>query len=243
MDTLISVDVASPGMLPQAFEQYRDRIALRIDHHASATSFTREELVEPEAGACGEIIYDLLCQWKLTLDEQIGVALYVAVSTDTGGFRYANTTAHTFQTAAACVAAGASVFPLNQQLFETSSLARLRMQGWMAEHMRFSADGRIAVCAIPKTVEQMLNAGEDDLDNISGFPRTIAGVQMAATLREDGSSVKLSVRSAPGYDASAVCARFGGGGHKGAAGATIALPLEEAVLVVERAMLEEEQKQ
>ena len=82
-------------------------------------------------------------------------------------------------------------------------------------------------------------AEEDDMENISGFPRTIAGVKMAATLRESSEDgVKMSVRAVPGYDAAAVCARFGGGGHKGAAGASMAMSLQEAALAVEAVMLE-----
>ena len=238
-DTLICVDVASPKMLPRAFEQYQSRIELRIDHHGSATSFTAHELVEPQTGACGEIIYDIMMELWVEMDAAIAEAMYVAVSTDTGCFRFANTTAHSFLVAAACAAAGAPVFDINLEMFETNSLARLRIQGWMAENARFLADRTMVVCAIPRAVEAELGAGEDDMDNISGFPRTIAGVKMAATLRENPEDgVKLSVRAVPGYDAAAVCAKFGGGGHKGAAGASIALPLEEAAKAVEAAMLE-----
>ena len=238
-DTLVCVDVASPGMLPKAFEKYQDRIALRIDHHGTATSFTPNELVEPQTGACAEIIYDIMMEMWVELDKDIARALYVGTSTDTGCFRFSNTTAHTFLVAAACASAGAPVYEINQEMFETNSLARLRVQGWMAENAKFLADGKMAICAISRAVEECLGADEDDMDNISGFPRTIAGVKMAATLRENGQDgVKLSIRAVPGYDAAAVCAKFGGGGHKGAAGASIALPLEEAVKVVEAAMLE-----
>ena len=238
-DTLVCVDVASPGMLPKAFLPYQQRIELRIDHHGTATSFTPNELVEPLTGACAEIIYDILVEMGVELDEAIAQALYVGTSTDTGCFRFANTTAHSFQVAAACAAAGAPVFEINLDMFETNSLARLRIQGWMAENARFLQGGKLVVCAIPKAVEEELGAGEDDMDNISGFPRTIAGVKMAATLRENKEDgVKVSIRAVPGYDAAAVCARFGGGGHKGAAGASIALPLEEAAREVEKAMLE-----
>ena len=238
-DILVCVDVASPGMLPKAFEQYRDRIELRIDHHSTATSFTPYELVETQTAACGEIIYDIMMEMWVEMDEKIAQAMYVAVSTDTGCFRFSNTTAHTFLVAAACASAGAPVYEINQEMFETNSLARLRVQGWMAENARFFADGKMVVCAISRAVEASLGADEDDMDNISGFPRTIAGVKMAATLRENSEDgVKLSIRAVPGYDAAAVCAKFGGGGHKGAAGASIALPLEEAAKAVETAMLE-----
>lgn len=238
-DTLVCVDVASPGMLPKAFEPYRQRIALRLDHHAAAVSFTPNELVEPLTGACAEIVYDILMELGVTLDRAIGAALYVGTSTDTGCFRFANTTAHSFQVAAACAAAGAPIFEINLEMFETNSLARLRVQGWMAENSRFLDDGKLVICAIPKAVEEALGAGEEDMDNISGFPRTIAGVKMAATLRENGEDgVKISIRAVPGYDAAAVCAKFGGGGHKGAAGASANLSLEETAKLLERYMLE-----
>ena len=238
-DTIITVDVASPGMLPRDFEQYLDRIALRIDHHASATSFTEQELVDAGSGACAEIIFDLMEHLWVEMDAQIANAIYVGTSTDTGCFRFANTTSHTFITAAACAAAGAKIYQLNQELFETNTLGRLKIQGWIVENMKVFSDGKLAVIAIPKGVEEAIGVTEDDMDNISSFPRTVAGVCMAATLREtkDG-DVKLSVRAIPGYDATCVAGAFGGGGHKGAAGATIKMSLKEAAEAVEKAMLE-----
>ena len=237
-DCIVTVDVASPGMLSADFLQYQDRIALRIDHHASATSFTENELVDSGRAACAEIIYDLMETMWVEMDADIADAIYVATSTDTGCFRFANTTSHTFITAAACAAHGARVYQLNQELFETNTLGRLKIQGWIVENLQDLGKGR-AIVAIPRAVEEALGVTEDDMDNISSFPRTISGVKMAATLREnkDG-DVKLSVRSIPGCDSTLVAGAFGGGGHKGAAGATLKMPLAEAVEAVEKAMLE-----
>ena len=238
-DTIITVDVASPQMLPRDFEQYLGRIALRIDHHASATSFTENELVDSKAGACAEIIFDLMEHLWVSMDSDIANAIYTGTSTDTGCFRFANTTSHTFITAAACAAAGASVYQLNQELFETNTLGRLKIQAWIVENMKVFSEGRLAVVAIPKAVEESIGVTEDDMDNISSFPRSISGVCMAATLREtkDG-DVKLSVRAIPGFDATVVTGAFGGGGHKGAAGATLKMSLADAAQAVEKAMLE-----
>ncbi len=238
-DTLISVDVAARNMLPKAFEAYQIQVSLRIDHHGSATSFTEYELVDPNAGACAEILYDILMELWMDLDRDTAEAIYVATSTDTGCFRFSNTTDHSFLVAAACAAAGAPIYELNQKLFETNSLSRLRMQGWMVENAKLFQGGKVAICAIPKAVEQALGATEDDMDNISSHIRTIAGVCIAATLREtaDGGT-KISVRAVPGWDAAAVCAKFGGGGHKGAAGATTRMCLEETVKLLEGYMLE-----
>ena len=238
-DTIVTVDVASPGMLPEQFQKYVGRIALRIDHHASSTSFTENELVLPEWAACAEIIADLLSPLNHgEMEQPLADAIYVGVSTDTGCFRFANTTAHTFFVAAACASAGARVYQLNQELFETNTLGRLRIQAWIVEHIRMLDGGKLAICAIPKAVEQALEVTEDDMDNISSFPRTVAGVCLASTLRETREGdVKLSVRVIPGYDATVLTAQFGGGGHKGAAGATLKMSLEEAAKAVEEAML------
>lgn len=237
-DVIVTVDVASPGMLPKQFEQYLGKIALRIDHHASSTSFTENELVDSGSGACAEIIFDLMEHLWVTMDADIADAIYVGTSTDTGCFRFANTTSHTFITAAACAAAGAGIYQLNQELFETNTLGRLKIQAWIVENMKVFSDGKLAVIAIPKSVEESIGVTEDDMDNISSFPRTVAGVCMAATLRETKEGdVKLSVRAIPGYDATVITGQFGGGGHKGAAGATMKMSLTQAAEAVETAML------
>jgi phosphoesterase RecJ-like protein len=239
-DTVISVDVAAPGLLTDAGRNLLERLQLRLDHHFSSDAFAPNELVDHTAGACADIIYDLLVETGAVIDKETAEALYTGVSTDTGCFRYANTTAHSYRVAAACMEAGGDLFPINQRLFDTNSLPKLRLQGWMAENTTLFAGGRLAVCALPRAVEQQIGVTEDDMDNVSGFPRSIEGVQMAAMLRENADgTVKISVRAVPGYDASAVCAHLGGGGHKGAAGATVTLPLRDAATAVAKIMMEQ----
>ncbi len=233
--TLVCVDVASPSLLQENLPEAV--IPLRIDHHGSATPFTPNALVDAGASSCADILYDVLLEMGVTLDKALAEALYTAVSTDTGCFRYANTNAHAYRLAAACQEAGGDLYTLNQRIFDTNSLAKLRMQGWVAENTRFFADGTKAVCAIPRAVEAELGVTEDDMDSISGFTRSIEGVQLAATLRElANGQVKVSMRAVPGMDAAAVCRLFGGGGHKGAAGATLELTLEAAAKLVAEAM-------
>ena len=236
-DTLVTVDVASPGMLPDSFMPLLDRAALRIDHHGSATSFTPRELVDPDSASCAELVWDILECMGVTMDKRLAEAVYVGLSTDTGCFRFANTNEHSFATAAKCAGAGAGLYELNQELFETNTLGRLRIQGWIVEHMRLLQGGTVALTVIPRQVEQEIGVTEDDMDNISNFPRTVAGVRMAATLRETADrKAKLSVRAVPGCDATVIARRFGGGGHKGAAGANMEMPLEEAAKQVEAAL-------
>ena len=238
-DTVVSVDVASPGMLPKSFEHLLGNIALRIDHHSSATSFTDCELVDGGSASCAELVWDVLEAAGVAMDQKIAEAVYVGVSTDTGCFRYSNTTAHTFAVAAECAKAGARIYELNQELFETNTLGRLRMQAWIVDHMKLLKGGEMAIVAIPRSVEEEIGVTGDDMDNISSFPRTVAGVCMAATLRETAEGdTKISVRAVPGYDATKVTEIFGGGGHKGAAGASMKMPIAEATEALEKAMLE-----
>ncbi|MBE6951918.1 MAG: phosphoesterase RecJ domain-containing protein, partial [Ruminococcaceae bacterium] len=101
---LVTTDVASPQMLPEDFKKHLGNIALRIDHHGAATSFTEQELVDPDSASCAELIWDVLEEMGVTMDAPIAEAVYVGTSTDTGCFRFSNTTDHTFATAAKCAA-------------------------------------------------------------------------------------------------------------------------------------------
>ena len=233
-DTVITVDMAAPNMFPKESAHLVSRCELRIDHHGTGVSYASNELVDAGAASCGDIIYDVLMTMGMELDQGIAKALYVAVSTDTGCFRFANTNAHAYQVAAACAATGADLYPLTQALFDTNSMGKLKIQSWIVEHAHIFADGRGAVCAIPKEVEDTVT--KDDLEGIPGFLRSIEGVKLSATLRSTEDGAKMSVRAIPGYDCTAICGPFGGGGHKGAAGASTTLPLEELEQAVIAAM-------
>ncbi len=233
-DTLIAVDVASPGMLPEGSKAYLGAIALRIDHHGSATSFTEMELVDPQAAACGDLIYDILMAAGCQMTKELAWRLYIAVSTDTGCFRYANTNAHCYEVAAACAATGANLYPITQALFDTNTLGKLKLESYIVGHAVFLCGGQAAVCAIPKTLEDTVS--KEDMEGVPGFLRSIEGVKISATIRQTETGAKMSVRAIPGYDAAAVCAQFGGGGHKGAAGASLEAPLEKATEIVSKAL-------
>ena len=234
---IVSVDVATPDMLPAVFAPLADKIHLRIDHHRNPNSFTDYELVDPISASCGQIVYGVLQEMGAQLDIPMANALYTAIATDTGCFRFANAQPQTYETAAACAKVTPYLRELNHILFGTVSLARLRLQGWIVENALFLENGAVCICPIPKKVEQEIGVTEDDMENISGFPRSIEGVQIAATLREDEEGqVKLSIRCYPDYDAGKICAQFGGGGHMGAAGANLDMPMAEAIETVKAAL-------
>ena len=238
-DVLVSVDVAAAHMLSEASRHWEDRIDLRIDHHGSSTPFAKHELVEG-AAACGEIVYDLLIALGVKLDVPMANALYTAVSTDTGCFRYANTTDRSFALASHCAKVSPDITRIAQQLFDTITMGKLRLQSWVVEHMQVLQGGKIVVCGIPADLRERLELAEEDMGNLSGFLRSIEGVKIAATVKQDKEGhTGISVRAVPGCDAAAICEKFGGGGHKGAAGAGMEnVTLDQAVAALIAAMPE-----
>lgn len=217
---VISCDVASRGLLPFGMEDAA--VELALDHHGTNDGFAARTHSDETRAACGELILELLSLLGVRLDKEMGEALYVAISTDTGCFRYTNVTADTFRCAAACMDAGAEIFPINRVFFEAKRRPRLALEAWLVEHMEFFAQGRVAVSAIPQALMERLQLTEDDIDDISGFGRAIEGVDVAVMLREvEGGKGKISLRCSPAFNAAAICAKLGGGGHPGAAGASV----------------------
>ena len=130
--------------------------------------------------------------------------------------------------AAACKDTGADTFAINTALFMTKRLPRLQLEARLTEKMEFYAGGAVAVNTLPNALLVELGLTEDDVDDISGFSREIAGVEIGVMLREGPEGGKISLRCSPKYDAAAICARLGGGGHRGAAGASVPEGLDAA---------------
>ena len=220
--TVVSVDIASMGLLSFDAEPYGARLALAVDHHGSNSLPLEDKLVEADKAACGEIIHEILVELGVPITKPIAEALYVAIATDTGCFKFSNTSANTFRVAAALVEAGADVFPINKLFFDTKSFARLKLEARLVDNMEFFAGGRVAICCLPNAWLEELQLTEDDVDSISGFARSIEGVQIGVMIREVENGLgKLSVRTSPAYDASDICQALGGGGHAAAAGASV----------------------
>ncbi|MBQ3356060.1 MAG: DHH family phosphoesterase [Oscillospiraceae bacterium] len=233
---IIVVDIAAAHLLPYGVEDYVNRIDLRLDHHGRDMDFALAGFVDPSAAACGEIILDLLEQMNAPVDKRIAEALYCAIATDTGCFRYSNVTAKTLRAAARCKDCGADTFAVNQVMFLTKRLARLQLDAFLTQTTEFLSGGKVAISQIPDAVIAQFGVTEDDIDDISGFGREIEGVKIGVMLRETREGGKISVRTAPEYDAAAICAVLGGGGHRAAAGATVPGGIAEARAAVLRAL-------
>jgi bifunctional oligoribonuclease and PAP phosphatase NrnA len=168
---VISVDVADASLLGQPLlSRYEGKIALAVDHHRSRSPFAAETYVDSTAAATCEIIYDLLGLLNVPIDPLIANSLYTGITTDTGCFKYVNTTPHTHRVAAKLMEAGADSVEIDRAMFDTKSRARIEMERRVLDSMRFSKDGRIAVIRITKQMIAETGAVEDDLDGIASIP-------------------------------------------------------------------------
>ncbi|MBR3640961.1 MAG: DHH family phosphoesterase [Oscillibacter sp.] len=218
---VVSVDLSARKLLPENALPYRDAIDLAIDHHPSFEAFGRQNLLRAEAAACGEIIYDIVRELGEVTPE-IALPLYLAVSTDTGGFIYANVTAQTHRVAAALIETGIDYRAVNKEFFQTKSRVRLELEAAMLGDAEFYHDHRVVFLRVPLSLMERMHATEGDAEDLSSLAPQIQGVTCAVTLRELQKDVwKISVRTVAPISANGICALLGGGGHDRAAGATI----------------------
>lgn len=232
---IVSADIAALNLLPDNAAAYASRIGLAIDHHGSQDFFAAETCLDADAAACGEIICRVIRELT-AVTPTIALLLYVAISTDTGCFVYANTTADTHRIAAELLETGIDVGPVNKVLFRTKSKTRLAMEARMVADMELYDGDRVVVMSIPLSLRQELHATEADIEELSSLAALVEGTDCGITLRElKPGKVKLSLRTGPRVDACAVCQRLGGGGHTAAAGATVDGTLEDAKALILKA--------
>ena len=239
--TPIAIDVASSAQLGSVAALLNENnlsVRLMIDHHAVGTPFA-DYLVKPGAAAAGEVVYEiaeeLIKQGKLSrLPSPAARALYAALSSDTGCFRYSNVTPKTMRCAAALLDdPTVDAADINHRLFEMKSERQLRAEAFAIEHTDATCDGKIAWVVITQKDKAALGIEEEHLETVIDMVRSREGVDIAVAIREspDG-SFRASMRS-NGFDVSAVAAVFGGGGHVRAAGCSLsALSADEALSMV-----------
>jgi len=233
-EKVVSTDIATVGLFPENAKPYTDRIDLAIDHHPSFEQFGKANIVRSEAAACGELMYDILAALG-PITPEIALPLYVAISTDTGGFIYANTSAQTHAVAAALMKTGIDYQTVNKVFFRTKTRKRMALEADMLNNMEFFDRGRVVFLYVPMSLMERLEATESDAEELSSLGPQIEGTDCAVTFRELRPGVwKQSVRTGERINATNVCALLGGGGHAAAAGCTVEAPLDE----VKRQMLQ-----
>ena len=226
---IMSVDVADKKLLGRLEEKYDGKIELSIDHHGSNRLFAKETCVDPGSSSTAELILELIKLSGVTVTQGIANAIYTGLATDTGCFRFMNTTANTHIAAAQMIAAGADCAMINKLMFETKSFSYMKLEKRGLEGLTLHFGGRVALISLTGEDFRISGASQQDCDAICGIPRQVEGVDIGVTMREKEPGLyKISVRTNGDYDASAICQTLGGGGHKGAAGCEVRGTLEDA---------------
>lgn len=209
-----------------------DTEIFNIDHHISNTFFGHYNYIQPQASACGEVIYDIFKFFKLKIDRDEAVSLYVSISTDTGSFKYSNTTVKAHQIASELIKSGIDIEKINDGLYATYSLEKIHLYSLLLGKVQTTEDGTIAWVGLTKNDLRQTGATYEDTEGFIDFLKYIKEVKFSFFMSEmDGlqnGQVRVSFRSKGQYDVAQVASHFGGGGHKKAAGCTIHGSLEQA---------------
>ncbi|MBQ7687800.1 MAG: DHH family phosphoesterase [Clostridia bacterium] len=238
---VVTVDVADRKLVYETpGTAYGDRVDLSIDHHASNNLFARQTLVLPEDAAAAEVLFELFTFGGVRITPRIADCLYTGIATDTGCFRYPNTTAATLRAAAALVDAGADNGRINTDIFETKSLAYVEFEASVMRSVQMFLDNRCAVATIPLSLFASTGVTEADAKAVNALPRQIEGVLAGVTVKErPEGGWRISVRTRAPLSASEICKRFGGGGHALAAGCELDGDLQTVVPQIVKAVEQE----
>ncbi len=209
-----------------------------IDHHLAAAQVSAVQVVDEQCSSTGELIYDLLAVNNADFTREIVDALYTCILTDTGSFRYSNTTPQTHKIAADLLDRGARFQFIFSRLYESDSKSRLWLKGRLLADMHFEYHDKFAWFVLSQDLLKETGANIWEAEGFSELPRTVESVEISImfTEAEDGSA-KASFRSKGNIPVNTLAEQFGGGGHKFAAGAALPMTLEQAIPVLKKATI------
>ncbi len=227
---VVAVDVADPVLLGDLREQYEGKVDLCIDHHPSNARYAARLLLDDRAAAAAEIIWLLLREMGAEIPGAGRAArcIYTGIATDTGCFRFSNTTPRSLRIVAEMIEDGLDTQPVNAAMFESKSRSRVELEAAVLSGIRYYYQGHCAVITVTRQLQERLGVDDYQLEGLASIPREIEGVWVGVTIREKDGCCRISLRSTEEADSSAICAAFGGGGHLRAAGCTIQGSPEEA---------------
>jgi phosphoesterase RecJ-like protein len=214
---------------PLAAAVTRARTVVAIDHHAEHDGYAHLLDWDPTAAAVGEQVADLIAHLGVTPDAPMAQALLTAVATDTGVFRYANTTPRVLRLAADLMERGADLGEIVRRVYEEQPPGAVRLLGAALAGCELHFGGAVATAVVTAGMRAAAGPGADETAGIAAALRTIAGVRLAAVLEEYPGGVRVSLRARDGVRADRIAARLGGGGHPAAAGARMPLSLDAAL--------------
>ncbi len=213
-------DLSRTGV--EGFDKY---FVINIDHHPGNTLYGAIDWFDEGAAACAELVFDVIEALGVPLTPEIATHIYVAILTDTGGFHFSHITPRTFEICRRCTEAGAQPQAIARAVYDSSSMARLRLMGAVLHDLEFEADGRVAIANLSLRVLQDTGATHDDSEGLINMPLSVKEIQAVAFCKEIAAdNYRVSMRSKGDVDVNRVANLFGGGGHKNAAGCTLTGP-------------------
>jgi phosphoesterase RecJ-like protein len=234
---ICAVDVADVKLLGETLSVYADKIDLCIDHHASNMVYASKLFLRADYAATAMLVAEVIQELAVPFDKDIASCIYTGIATDTGCFKYSNTTAYTLRMAADMLDCGINSSMINRMMFDVKTRARVELERLALESMCFYCDNRCAVMVITNEMIRQSGATESDMEGLAPIPRQIEGVWVGVTLREkQNGSFKVSVRTGNHADASAICGQLNGGGHLRAAGCTVDGSLNIAIETILKAV-------
>lgn len=217
-DACVAVDCADTQRLSKLKDSFFAKPTLNIDHHISNNNYAMVNYVN-DAPSTGEIIYDIFKQTGTTINDTAAMALYMAISTDTGNFTYSNTTPKTLKICSELVNGGLNISRIAGKIFNERSMEATKLICKFIENMRMHYGSRLATSVIMQSDLQELGAKSEDCENLVNYARNIDTVEIAAFIKEvSKDTYKISLRSKAYANVSEFAERFGGGGHVRAAG-------------------------
>jgi bifunctional oligoribonuclease and PAP phosphatase NrnA len=214
------------GSVGEALQQ-AGATTICIDHHPDGTDFADVAVIDVEAAATAELIYDLLLGMEGRLTQTMAQALYAGILTDTGSFRFPKTRPKTHQITASLLAVGAKPSPIYRQIYEQYSLARVRLKGHVIDSIQTEADGQIAYYGLEQKTLKQYGVKVAELDGFASLGQEIKGVRATVfCLESSRKRVKISLRSDGSVTVNRIAQEYEGGGHASAAGATVTGQLE-----------------
>ncbi len=220
-DAVILVDCGSMNRSGLLIKKPK-AILINIDHHFTNTLYGDINWINQEASATGEMIYDLLKKMPVVITPSIATALYATLIGDTGSFRNNHTTPKSLRMGAALIECGADPVQIARALFESNSLGKLRLLADVLEKIEVSPDEKTAWIRVTREQLQRAETTDADLEDFIDYPKSLEGIEVAVFFKEiDPRQYQISFRSQGKVDVSALAKRFGGGGHRNAAGCTV----------------------
>jgi len=218
-------DLSRVGEPAGAIEQIP--VVINIDHHISNTRFGDLQLIDAGASSTAEIVYRLIKALQVPMDDAIATAIYTGILTDTGSFRFSNTTAAAFAISKEMTELGASPHDVAQHVFGTYSLGRIKLLNQALNSIEISNNGKLSIMTVTRAMLETTGTQPEDVDGLINYARRIEDVKVAALIQEQKNGRKradgqrcfhVSLRSDGTVDVAAIASAFGGGGHASAAG-------------------------